>query len=80
MVVPSFIKQLTLQVGATAPFSMQVAFVDAEWYFEASMESGKTFLIVGDSLSWNANGILEAAATTAIFNSAAVYHNTSFKD
>ena len=41
MVVPSFIKQLTLQVGATAPFSMQVAFVDAEWYFEASLESGK---------------------------------------
>ena len=38
------------------------------------------FLIVGESLSWNANGILKAAATTAIFNSAAVRHNISSED
>ena len=57
-------------VGATAPFSMrmQLAFVNTEWYFEPSLESGKIFLIMGDSLSsYNANIILEAAATTAIF-------------
>ena len=55
-------------VGATAPFSMrmQVAFVDVEWYFEPSLESGKIFLFVhGRQL--NTNIILEAAATTAIF-------------
>ena len=67
-------------VGATAPFSMLVTFVDAEWYFVTSLESGKIFLIVGDSLSWNANGILEAAATTANFNSAAVRRKTSSEE
>ena len=47
---------------------------------QGKLGNWKIFLIVGDSLSWNANGILEAAVTTAIFNSAAVFHNTSSKD
>ena len=34
--------------GAIAMLSMHIAFVEAEWYFEAMGESGKTALIVGD--------------------------------
>jgi len=38
-------------MGASASLSIQVAFVDPEWYFKAIFESGKTFLIVGDKQS-----------------------------
>ena len=34
---------LCKSIGATASFSMQVAFVDAEWYLEATFESGTPY-------------------------------------
>jgi hypothetical protein len=54
-----------------------VAFVEAEWYLDAIFESGNTLLIVGDKLSWNANGTLELAVKTAICSSASVLFNSS---
>ena len=40
--------RVLMSVGATALFSIQVAFLEAEWYCEASLESGNIFLIMGD--------------------------------
>ena len=52
---------------------MQVAFVEAEWYFKAILlEPGNAFQIVGESRSCTANSTLEAALKTAICNSAFV--------
>ena len=41
-------RMLLISIGATASFNIQVAFVEAEWYFDAILESGKIFLMVGD--------------------------------
>ena len=37
-----FSRRLLINVGATASLSIQVAFVEAEWYFNAILESGNT--------------------------------------
>ena len=63
--------------GAIARFSMYMAFVDAEWYFEAILESEKRLLIAGESWLWKANGMLQLAAMTAILTSASVLLKTS---
>ena len=72
------LRRLLISMGATASLSIQVAFVEAEWYFKAILEFGKIFLIVGDKWSWNASGTLEIAVDTAIFNSASVLLSSSF--
>lgn len=40
-----------MSTGATAPFSIHVAFVEAEWYLDAIFESGKRSRMAGESLS-----------------------------
>ena len=40
--------RLSISIGATASLIIQVAFVEAERYFDTIFESGKIFLIVGD--------------------------------
>lgn len=64
--------RLSINVGATTRFSMQVALVDADLYFDAMFKSGKTFLITGDKRSWKTSGTLEQAVRTDIFSSASV--------
>ena len=35
----------SIKTGATAIFKIDVAFVEAEWYFAATFESEKTFFV-----------------------------------
>ena len=42
---PMFSRRSLISAGATASLSIQVAFVEVEWYFDAIFESGKIFLI-----------------------------------
>ena len=48
------------------------AFVEAELYFEAILESENAFQIIGESRLCTVNGTLEVAVKTAICNSAFV--------
>ena len=55
--------RLSISVGATVRFSIQVALVDADLYFDAIFESGRSWV----------TGILEQA-----FSSASVLFTSSF--
>ena len=70
-------RTLLISIGATASFNKQVAFVEAEWYLDAILESGKIFLMAGDNRSWNTSGTLEVAVKTARCNSASVLCKSS---